>query len=318
MRNYRLDNKRRNHLSDMPRVIVSDPIHQDAISFLKEKGIEVVNLSADSSKLSQELSNADGLIVRSATKVTAELLEQGSNLKIIGRAGVGLDNIDLDACNAKGVKVVNSPEGPTRSVAELSLGLMIAVARKFGVIIPGTKSGEWPKKEKGLELFGKTLGIIGSGAIGGTFAKYAIAIGMKVIAYDIIEYEELKGLDNFEYTSLENVVTQSDVISVHVPLIPATHHMISKESFDKMKPGVLILNASRGGIIDEEALYVALQEGKVGGVGLDVYEDEPAKKSSPLVSHPLVITTPHIGAQTPEASRTNSMIVAKKVYSTLT
>jgi len=301
----------------MVNVVIADPVHPEAVSYLSQNNIEVHDVSQDKSRLQEVLKVADGLIVRSATKVTAEFLQQCDSLKIIGRSGVGLDNIDLEACRERGIEVVNSPEGPTRSVAELALGMMIAAVRKFGIVVPGTKSGEWPKKEKGRELFGKTLGIIGSGAIGGTFARYALALGMKVLAYDIIEYDELKELDDFSYVTLDELLGGSDVISMHVPLLEATKHMIDKQAIGKMKPGVVILNASRGGVIDEQALYEALQQGKVGGVGLDVYEREPAKSSDPLVSHPLVITTPHIGAQTPEASRNNSTIVAEKIVKKL-
>lgn len=297
----------------MTTIVISDPIHADAIEMLLDHGYTVLDMSTRKDELVSVLDQAEGIVVRSATKVTPAFLDNCPNLKIIGRSGVGLDNIDLDECKQREIKVVNSPEGPTRSVAELALVHMLTASRKFGIVMPGTKAGEWPKKEKGNEIFGKTLGIIGSGAIGGQLARYAIALGMNVIAYDIIEYDELNNLDQFRYVELDELYSTSDIISIHVPLLDATHHMIDKEAINKMKQGVIIVNTSRGGIIDEEALYEGLQQGKVAGVGLDVYEQEPVTGGNPLVSHPLVVTTPHIGAQTPEASRRNSTIISEKL-----
>jgi len=302
----------------MTTIVIADPIHADAVTKLKEAGFTILDKSGNKDELPAVLDQAEAIIVRSATKVTPEFLDKCPNLKIIGRSGVGLDNINLEEAKTRGIKVVNSPEGPTRSVAELALGLMLAATRKFGIVIPGTKSGEWPKKEKGNELYGKTLGIIGSGAIGGQLAKYALTLGMKVISYDIVEYDELKQLEGFSYVPLDELLTQADVISTHVPLLDATKHMLDKSAFAKMKPGVIVINTSRGGIIDEDALYEAIQQGKVGGAALDVYENEPVPEGYALTNHPLVISTPHIGAQTPEASRNNSMVIANKFISFLT
>ncbi len=297
------------------KVVIADPLHKKVNEILKKAGMKVVDVSSNKERLEAELQDAQALVVRSATKVNLDLLEKAPMLKIIGRAGVGLDNIDLEAAKNKGIQVVNSPEGPTVSVAEFTLGLMIAVARKFGIAYMGTREGKWPKKQaKGIELREKTLGIIGSGAIGGQLAKYAIALGMKVIAYDIIEYDHLKSLDNFKYVPLETLLKTADFISLHVPLVPATKHMINSEAFKKMKDGVIIINAARGGVIDESALLESLNSGKVAGAALDVFETEPPINKE-LLEHPQVFVTPHIGANTIEAQEKNGTIVAQKIVS---
>ena len=297
----------------MAKILISDPIHEDALSQLMQSSHEIFDHSENKDGFENTLPIVDGIIIRSATKLTADILAKCSNLKFIARSGVGLDNVDLEKCKELGIKVVNSPEGPTRSVAELTLGLMIAASRKFGITIQGTKEGNWPKKQKGTELYNKTIGIIGTGAIGAMFANYCLALGMKVIGYDIIKNESLVSIDNFEYSSLENLISKSDIISLHVPLLPQTKHMINKDSIDQMKDGVTLLNASRGGLIDESALLDGLNSGKIAGIGLDVYETEPVLSNNTLVNHPLSVTTPHIGAQTSEASRNNSMIVTQKL-----
>ncbi|MHA2277583.1 MAG: NAD(P)-dependent oxidoreductase, partial [Candidatus Kariarchaeaceae archaeon] len=232
---------------------------------------------------------------------------------IVARAGVGLDNVDLEECKNLDIKVVNSPEGPTNSVVELTLGLMISLSRKLLILDRETKKGNWPKKMKGSELNGKTLGIIGSGAIGGKLAKYCTMLGMKVIAYDIVKIRELENLDGFRYTDLNYVLENSDIISIHVPLVPATKHMINQDSLEKMKDGVLIVNAARGGVIDEKALYNAMKTGKIAGSALDVYEKEPVEMDFDLFKLDNMIATPHIGAQTHEASVRNTTIVCEKI-----
>ena len=297
----------------MAKILISDPIHEDALSQLMQSSHEIFDHSENKDGFENTLPIVDGIIIRSATKLTADILAKCSNLKFIARSGVGLDNVDLEKCKELGIKVVNSPEGPTRSVAELTLGLMIAASRKFGITIQGTKDGNWPKKQKGTELYNKTIGIIGTGAIGAMFANYCLAMGMKVLGYDIVKNESLVSLDNFEYSSLENLISNSDIISLHVPLLPQTKHMINKNTIDQMKDGVLLLNASRGGLFDESALLDGLNSGKIAGIGLDVYETEPVLSNNTLVNHPLSVTTPHIGAQTSEASRNNSMIGTHKL-----
>lgn len=299
------------------KVVIADSLHEKVTEILSNAGFEVVDVSESKEKLFDEVKDAQALIVRSATKVTQEVLDKAPELKIVGRAGVGLDNIDINAAKEKGIQVVNSPEGPTVSVAEFTLGLMIATARKFGIAYSGTKEGKWPKKQaKGIELNGKTLGIIGSGAIGGQLAKFALALGMKVLAYDIVEYDHLKELKNFRYVKLDDLLQQSDFISLHVPLLPATRHLINSDAFKKMKDGVIIINAARGGVIDEESLLEFLNNGKVAGAALDVFEIEPPTNTD-LLQHPKVFVTPHIGANTVEAQEKNGTIVAEKIISFL-
>lgn len=297
----------------MVKVIIADALHPSASSLLTEKGLVVQDLSGNKDQLYSSLKEAQAIIVRSATKVNTELLDHAPNMKIVGRAGVGLDNIDLDECKKRGVTVVNSPEGPTKSVAELVLGNMIALSRNIPIVDKGTKNGKWPKKIKGQELYGKTAGIIGSGMIGGLFAQYCIALGMKVLAYDIIKLDHLAAMDGFTYVELDEVLTKADVISLHVPLLPATKHMIDEEAINKMKKGVLLINAARGGIIDEQALVKGLETEKIGGVALDVYENEPVSADHPLFEHENVIATPHIGAQTIQANIKNAQIVCQKI-----
>lgn len=297
----------------MKTVIIADQLHSSASSLIQNAGFKLIDVSSKKEDFLTVINQADAIIVRSATKITRDILSQAPKLKIIGRAGVGLDNIDLDACNEKNIAVVNSPDGPTRSVAELTLGLIISVSRKLGLILTETKAGNWPKKRKGFELYNKTIGIIGSGAIGGTLAKYCIALGMKVIAYDILTFPELEKLENFTYVSLNALLSSSDVISLHVPLLTATKHILNKANFEKMKKGVIIVNTARGGLIDERALISALDSGIVTGVGLDVYENEPVDPHNPLLTHSSVFTTSHIGAQTFEAEVNNAKIVSEKI-----
>ncbi len=293
-------------------ILVTDGMAKEGVKILEDAGFEVVLLE-DKSKLNEMIRDAVGMVVRSATKVTAELLDNAPKLKIIARAGVGLDNIDLEECKKRGITVVNSPEGPTPSVAELTIALLIGAARKIGHGNHMLKNGKWVKKEcKGVELKGKTLGVIGTGAIGGTVIQYALALGMKVLGYDVILRDDLKQLDGFEYTDLDTLIKESDFITLHVPLIPPTKHMINKERIDQMKEGVIIVNVARGGIIDEDALLEGLKNGKVGGAALDVFENEP-NPNPELINHPAVLATPHIGASTKEASIRNSTIVAKKI-----
>ncbi len=297
----------------MRTILIADPIHQVGYDMLGDAGIKVIDGTEDDAVIYGNIASVDALIVRSATQVTANLLENANKLKIIGRAGVGLDNINLEKCEQKEITVVNSPEGPTRSVAELALGLLISVARKIAYVNIGTKNGLWPKKTKGNELFKKTIGIIGTGSIGSRFAKYCIALGMNVIAFNRSENQELKKLNNFDYGSLDRVFTESDFISLHLPLVTSTKYLIDEDEFKMMKDGVGIINTARGGLINENALFKALESGKVAGAALDVYEQEPIDHNMPLIAHPMLITTPHVGAQTVEASRNNTVVTIEKI-----
>jgi D-3-phosphoglycerate dehydrogenase len=251
--------------------------------------------------LLQVIGDYDALIVRSRTKVTPEVFEAGKKLKVVGRAGVGVDNINLAAAAAHGVKVVNAPKSTSVAVAELALGLMLSLARAIPVADASMKGGQWIKKElKGVELNGKTLGVIGMGNIGSALAVRATALGMKVIGYDPLLPAEEIAKRGAEPVTLDDLFARSDYLSLHIPLTDETRGLINGQTLAKMKRGVRIVCTARGNIIDETALVGALESGQVAGAALDVFSKEPPGLTA-LVAHPKVITTPHIGAQTAEA-----------------
>jgi D-3-phosphoglycerate dehydrogenase len=259
----------------------------------------------------------DAMIVRSRTKVTTQALAVAERLKVIGRAGVGVDNIDLEAAKAHGVTVVNAPTSTSLAVAELTLGLMLAMAREIPRADAGMKGGEWLKKELGgMELYGKTLGILGMGRIGAEVGKRAAAFGMSVLGYDpLIPAEEIKRR-GAKPVSLDDLYARSDFISLHLPLTDETRSMVAEQALGSMKRGVRILCAARGGIIDESALLTALESGQVAGAALDVFASEPPGASE-LVRHPKVIATPHVGAQTAEAQSRAAENIANEVLAAL-
>jgi D-3-phosphoglycerate dehydrogenase len=259
----------------------------------------------------------DALIVRGRTKVTASVMDAGSRLKVIGRAGVGVDNIDLEAAKKHGVTVVNAPTSTSIAVAELTFGLLLALAREIPRADASMKQGKWLKKElEGVELNGKTLGVVGFGRIGMEVGRRAAAFGMNVIAYDpLISEDDIKGR-GAEPASLQDLYAWSDFISLHMPLTVDTRDMIGPLAFSQMKDGVRIVCAARGGIIDESALVEALNSGRVAGAALDVFGVEPPGLTE-AVSHPRVIATPHIGAQTAEAQSRASEDIAHEVLSAL-
>ncbi len=304
------------------KILVSDPLHPDGIKMLRDAGFEVIeqpDISYD--ELKEKIKDFEVLIVRSRTKVTREIIESAEKLTLIARAGVGLDNIDVKAAQEKNIAVINAPEAPTYSVAELVIGLMIAALRGIPRGDMALKEGKWIKKELlGRELNGKTLGIVGFGRIGQEVAKRALAFNMKVLAYDVIgelakKAEEL-GVEFVGTTkeALYKLLKESDIITLHVPLLPSTYHMIGREEISLMKNGAVIINTSRGGIIDEKALYEALKEGKIAAAALDVFENEPPTDVSlKLAQLPNVVATPHIGASTEEAQRKAATIIAQKI-----
>jgi len=295
------------------KVLICDPINPEGIKRLRKAGFDIKFLTRRE-MLKEEVQECDALIVRSRTKVTRDLIKRGKSLKMIARAGYGLDNIDLKAAEASGIMVVNAPEAPADSVAELTIGLVIALARKIPFADMSMKRGKWLKKElKGFLLKGKKLGLIGLGNIGLRVARIAKAIGMKILVTKRTPpspqlLEELEA----DFLSLDDLLRQSDIISIHVPLTEETKHMIDVEEINKMKNGVFLINTSRGEVVNEKALLDALKTGKIGGVALDVYETEPPKNLE-LIRHPNVICTPHIGAQTVEAQRKASLIIADKI-----
>lgn len=288
------------------KILVSDKIADEGIKILQKKGYEVTRgWDIPKSDLPKVIDNYHVLIVRSATKVKGELLENAKNLKIIGRAGEGLDNVDYERAKQMGIMLVNTPHISYISVSELAIGHMIALSRK---IVQGTQSlreGKWEKdKLMGTELNGKTLGVIGCGFIGKDVERLALAFGMKVIVVEECVHDR--------FVPLAEMLPQADFITLHVPLTPKTRHLLSTKEFDLMKKGVRIIDCSRGGVIDQEALYQALIAGKVAGAALDVFEEEPPKNNK-LLTLPNVIATPHMGAQTFEAQHRASIQIANNI-----
>jgi D-3-phosphoglycerate dehydrogenase len=298
---------------NLVRILVTDKIHDEGIKMLKQIGEVDVKTELTPDQLLDEIKGYDVLVVRSATKVTKEVIDSGKNLKIIARAGVGLDTIDVQAANARGIKLINAPEAPTIAVAELVIGLMISWARHLPIADKTMKQSKWEKAQlMGSELDGKTLGIIGTGRIGQAVGYRAKAFLMDILAYDVRQNAEFVRETGARYVNLEELLRKSDFVSLHVPAIPQTRHMIGRSEFELMKPSAVLINTSRGEVIDEAALVSALQEGKIAGACLDVYEHEPPK-DSPLLKLQNVILTPHIGASTIEAQREAALIIAEKI-----
>lgn len=296
------------------KVLISDPIDQEGVELLKAAG-----LTADErpglppEELTKAIPEYDAIIVRGATKVTKEVIEAGKNLKVIGRAGVGLDNVDAAAAQAHNIKVLNTPAATSVAVAELALGMMFACARSIPQATQSLREGKWDKKAfKGFELYGKTLGIVGAGRIGAELARRARALGMKVLAYDPL----VKSCDVAQLVSLDEVLAQSDYISLHLPKTEQSKHMLSKNEFAKMKKSAVLVNCARGGIVDEEALHEALSAGRIRAAALDVFESEPVKDFK-LFKLPNVIGTPHLGAQTAEGQRRAGIGIAELVRDAL-
>jgi D-3-phosphoglycerate dehydrogenase len=304
----------------MFKVLVSDPIAREGIARLQsQNGFQVeVKTGLSKDDLVRIIPDFDGLVVRSETKVTAEVLKTAQRLKVVARAGVGIDNVDVDTATERGVIVVNTPGGNTIAAAELAFTLMLAIARKLGQANNSLKNGKWDRKQYvGIELMGKTLGIVGLGRIGTEIAKRAIAFGMRPISFDPFVQSSYAEKFGIEMVSLEDIYMQADFITVHTPMTPETHHMIGREAFEMMKTGVRIINAARGGIIDEEALLEALQSGKVAAAGLDVFEQEPPPPDYPLLKHENVIVTPHLGASSEEAQVKVAVDAAESVIAAL-
>jgi len=296
------------------KVIITDPIATEGVKLLRAAGLEVderPGLAPD--ELIKAIPEYDAIIVRSATKVTADVINAGRNLKVIGRAGVGLDNVDKKAADARGIKVVNTPAATSISVAELALGFMFAAARQIPQATQSLREGKWEKKAfKGRELYGKTLGIIGAGRIGTELAKRAEALGMTVLVVRRTNKESAYG----RLVSLDELLSQADFISLHIPKTAETTHLLNAQAFAKMKKGVVIVNCARGGVVDEAALYEACKSGQVAMACLDVFETEPPKDWS-LFSLPNVIGTPHIGAQTQEGQERAGIGIAEEVCKAL-
>lgn len=304
------------------KVLITDKINEIAKNILlKGENIEVDVLpTMNEDDLSKKITEYDALMIRSETKVTKKILEAGKNLKIVGRAGVGVDNVDVEMATQKGVIVVNSPDGNTTAAAEHTIALMLSMARNIPSAAESTKHGLWERsKFTGTEVFGKTLGIIGLGKIGSHVAKVALALGMKVIVCDPYTTKEAVEAIGAEYVShLDDFWGKCDFITVHTPKTRETTHLINKNSLNRMKKGVKIINCARGGIIDETALKEALESGQVSSAAIDVYEAEPDIKSSPLLDvADKVVLTPHLGASTSEAQLNVAIDVANQIKEVL-
>jgi len=306
----------------MPRVLICDPISEAAILMLKGAGFDVDFVRSPPPEILKDIVRKyDAIIVRSATKVTKEVIDAAENLKVIARAGAGLDNIDVDYATNKGIKVISSPEALSIAVAELTIGLMICLMRRVCEACRLLKEGKWAKHRfLGDELYGKVLGIIGLGRIGSEVAKRAKVLGMEVLGYRRTRLKEVaKKLGVIPANSLHSLLERSDVITIHVPLTRETRHMISDQEFEMMKSGVYLINTSRGAVIDGRALLKALEKGIVKGVALDVHEHEPPVEDWEweLIRHPRVLPTPHIGSMTKEAQRKAGVIIAEKLVKML-
>ncbi len=300
----------------MPKVLVTDSLADQGVELLEQTaGIEVVNKPGTSpEELLELIGDAEGLIIRSATKVTAEVLARAEKLKVVGRAGIGVDNIDVPAATDHGVVVVNTPEGNNITTAEHAIALMVSLARHIPQATASMKARKWEKKKfQGMELYNRVLGVVGAGNIGRIVCLRGAGLGMKVIVHDPFITPEAAAKLGAELVSFDELLERADVITVHVPKTKGTTGLLNKAAFAKCKDGVFVINAARGGIVDEEALLEALDSGKVGGAGLDVFVEEPPPDDHPLVAHPNVICTPHLGASTEQAQVNVAVAVAEQI-----
>ncbi|MDQ0510367.1 phosphoglycerate dehydrogenase [Ancylobacter amanitiformis] len=299
-----------------PRVLISDALSPAAVQIFRDRGIEVdfqPALGKDKDKLAEIIGNYDGLAIRSATKVTPKILENAKRLKVVGRAGIGVDNVDIPAATAKGVIVMNTPFGNSITTAEHAIAMMFALAREIPAADASTQAGKWEKNRfMGVELTAKTLGIIGCGNIGSIVADRAIGLKMKVIAFDpFLSIERARDI-GVEKVDLDDLLARADIITLHTPLTDKTRNVLSAEALARTKKGVRIINCARGGLVDEAALAAALDSGQVAGAAFDVFSTEPATEN-PLFGHPNVICTPHLGASTTEAQENVALQVAEQM-----
>lgn len=297
------------------KVLICDPTDPKALQAIEDAGIEVVDRpEITAEELLEAIPEYHCMVVRSRTKVREPVIDRAENLKAIVRAGVGLDNIDVEYAESKGIQVLNTPSASTRAVAELTIGYLFALARRIPQMTISMRDGKWEKKKfLGIELYGKTLGVIGTGRIGQAVAEKAHCLGMKVLGYDPYVQEAPK----IDFVSLDELLARADFITLHIPHNDETHHIIDAEALGKMKDNVRLVNCGRGGIIDEEALYQAIQDGKVAGAALDVFAQEPPQ-DSPLFTLDEVIGSPHVGAGTGEAKARVGEVAAQKVIGALT
>jgi D-3-phosphoglycerate dehydrogenase len=299
-----------------PKVLVSDKLSETAVQIFRDRGIDVdfmPELGKDKEKLAEVIGQYDGLAIRSATKVTPTILDAASNLKVVGRAGIGTDNVDKEAASKKGVIVMNTPFGNMITTAEHAIAMMFAVARQIPEASASTQAGKWEKSRfMGTELTGKTLGVIGAGNIGGIVCDRARGLKMKVVAYDPFLGQEKADKMGVEKVDLDELLARADFITLHVPLTDQTRNILSKENLEKTKKGVRVINCARGGLVDEAALADLLKSGHVAGAGFDVFAEEPAT-DNPLFNLPNVVCTPHLGAATTEAQENVALQVAEQM-----
>ncbi len=298
------------------KVLACDGIHEDGLALFREAGWDVVvsDPIKDTAALAAALKGVDAVLVRSATKVPAEALAEAANLRVIGRAGAGVDTIDVDAATARGIAVMNAPDGNTLAAAEHAISLLFALARHIPRADAGMKAGEWPKNGlTGFELEGKKLGVIGLGRIGGTVARKAQGIGMEVAAHDPFLPASAAGKGSVPLKTLEELLAWADVVSLHIPRTKDTTNLLSEAAMRSMKKGAYLINAARGGLVDEAALLRLIEEGHIAGAALDTFVTEPLPADSPLRANPKLILTPHLGASTSEAQQAVSTILARQI-----
>lgn len=302
------------------RVLVSDSLSEKGVEILKNSGLSVdVNTKLTKEDLLKVIGDYDGLVVRSATKVTAEVLNAAKNLKVVGRAGAGLDNIDLPASTKKGVVVMNTPGGNTITTAEHAISMLLAMLRMIPQATASLKNGKWEKsKFTGTEFYNKTLGIVGMGRVGSHVAKLGQGLMMNVLAFDPYLSPENAQKMGVELVTLQDIYRRSDFITIHSPLTPETRNLINADAINQMKDGVMIVNCARGGIVDEDALYEGLKSKKIGAAAFDVFVKEPADPNHPLLTLDNFISTPHLGASTTEAQENVALAIAEQMVDYLT
>jgi len=302
------------------RILIADAINPEGLAPLTADGaFEIVERTGlKGEELARALADFDAVIVRSGTRITRDSLAYADRLRVIGRAGVGVDNIDVAAATERGIAVLNAPSGNTISAAELTMAILLALVRRVPAADRSMKRGEWDRKSfNGIELYGKVLGLIGAGRIGGEVARRARGFGMTVVAYDPFLSEDRARALTIELASLDDVLRSADVLSIHTPLTDATRNLIDAAALAKLKPGAYLVNAARGGVVDEVALYQALVDGRLAGAALDVFETEPLPADHPLRSLDNVVLTPHLGAATEEAQQNVAVEIAEAVRAAL-
>ncbi len=307
-------------MEEIKKVLVSDPLSKKGLEILERaKNLEYdLKIGLSPEELKKIIPEYDGIIVRSETKLKGDIIEAGKRLKVIGRAGIGLDNVDLPAATRKGIVVMNTPQENAIAAAEHTIAMILSISRRVPQATASMKAGKWEKKKfMGVELYNKTLGLVGIGVIGTIVADRARGLKMKVIGYDPYLSKEVAEKKRVDLVSFDELLSRSDFITVHTPLTDETRNLIDKNAFAKMKKGVIVINCARGGIINEKDLYDAIKEGKVAGAGLDVFEKEPAI-GNPLLELEEVISTPHLGAATEEAQENVAIAISHQIVDYLT